>query len=131
MPTLDLKMGFLRDLTPKQGAVCTRPQKCISLCRNTSHDIQIVKIGPMVRARPKPKTKLKLQTCHLKIRSPRLPMFSQHHVDLHKWSYPTVIYSMFQRNPYGFWNHRGQKSAFTTASASGLYNSLDYLLSKL
>ena len=41
---------LLGDLTPKWGAVTSRTPEGISLCRNTSLDIQTAKIGPSVFA---------------------------------------------------------------------------------
>jgi len=59
MPIYAPKIDVLRDFTPKMGSSINETPKGTSLGGNTSYDVYIVKIGPLVRARREPKTKAK------------------------------------------------------------------------
>jgi len=59
MPIHAPKYGFLGDFTPKTGSSMNETPKGTSLGGNTSYDVYIVKIGPLVWARREPKNTAK------------------------------------------------------------------------
>ena len=119
MPIHAPKIEVLWDFTPKMGSSMNETQKGTSLGGNTSYDVQIVKIGPRVRARREPKNKAKrvyqlrndnrcFFTC-----SPRPPTLSQRHIDLHVWAYPRrgQIFQVLSKSVEGFRSPRGSEFA--------------------
>ena len=140
MPIHAPKLGGLGDFTTKMGSSIKQTPKGTSLGGNSSHDVQIVKIGPRVRARREPKNNAKKKfkkvylrnhnTCFSRVRPDHPRSRSATWICLCRHTREQVIYSkLFHRNPFrGFGAPGGQNLAFPITLASRLYNSLPQLV---
>ena len=124
------KIGFFGHFAPKLGSSMNETPKGTSLGGNTSYDVQIVKIGPLVRARREPKNiakkvYLRNQNMCFFTCSSRPPTLSQRHVDLRVWAYPRPGYicQVSSKSVQGFRCCRGSKLGLPITLASRFYNS--------